>query len=333
MTTLSANPGDATSGQARSINPAPARDERGVGKALWIVIAIFCAGGFLSLFFRWFLVQHEHSRSSPEDWGHAYAVPLISAFLAWRQRAKLASIPTEVFWPALAPFLLGIGAYFVCVVGIKNHMLQGFSMILTLYALLLLMLGPRMMRWLFIPIAYLGFGVTIAEIIMIKITFPLQLIASQGAWIMLKIVALFAGFEVDVAGTTLTVITSNGTVHPLNVAEQCSGMRMVIAFFALAAAVAFISCRQWWQRVALLLLAAPVAVFMNVIRVAVLGLATLVDPGFSQGDAHMLIGTLLLVPGLGLFMLCVWALNKSVNEDEASLAAAGASNLGGSKGA
>ncbi len=43
---------------------------------------------------------------------------------------------------------------------------------------------------------------------------------------------------------------------------------------------------------------------------------TLADADLSQGEAHTLIGTLLLVPGLGLFMAMVWTLNRVVREPE-----------------
>jgi exosortase len=146
---------------------------------------------------------------------------------------------------------------------------------------------------------------------MIKVTFQLQLIASKGAWVMLSVIGSIFGFLVDLDGNTLSV---GG--NKLNVAEACSGMRMVVAFYALAATVAALGCRHWWQRVALLLLAAPVAIFMNVIRVAVLGLLSLGNVNLAAGEAHMLIGTLLLIPSLALFLAVVWTLNKLVNEDE-----------------
>ncbi|MFU8829143.1 MAG: archaeosortase/exosortase family protein, partial [Phycisphaerales bacterium] len=56
--------------------------------------------------------------------------------------------------------------------------------------------------------------------------------------------------------------------------------------------------------------AVPVAVFMNIVRVAVLAAITLVNPDFSVGGAHALIGTVLLIPAFLLFMFCVWLLKK-----------------------
>lgn len=291
-------------------SPSPSR-----GEGPWLTPEMGLMGGllllaFAGLFFRWFYVQHLMSSSMMEDWGHAYFIPLISGYLIWQRREALATIRPEIFWPGLAPFLLGIMAYFFCVAGIKNHMLQGFSIILTLFGMTLLILGPKAMRYLFLPIAFLGFGITISEMIMIQLTFPLQLIASQGGYIALSIAGLLGGFNVDVSGNVITLVTSSGQTVPLNVAEACSGMRMVVAFFALAGVAALVGCPFWWQRVVLVLMAAPVAILLNIGRVAVLGVLSIFDAELASGQAHTLIGTILLVPGLLLFIGVVWTLNR-----------------------
>jgi len=265
---------------------------------------------FIAMYFRWMLKQHEYSWAALEDWGHAYAIPGISGWLVWQQRKAILAEKVQPFWPALAPFLLGIMCYLFFVVGVPNHMLQGGSMILTLGSMALLICGTRIFRHLFLPIAYLAFAMTISQQIMERVTFQLQLFASKGAWALLMVIGSMQNFLVDLNGNMLSVGGNN-----LNVAEACSGMRMVVAFFALAGVIALISCKHWWQRTALMLLAAPIAILMNVIRVAVLGLASLWNINFAAGDAHMMIGTLLLFPSLLLFLAIVWALNKIVDDE------------------
>jgi exosortase len=276
--------------------------------------------GFGWLFYRWFYTQHLISMERPADWGHAYFVPLISGYMIWQSRAKLAQARVEPFWPGLAPLLLGVMAYFFFVATRfpGGHMVQGWALIVTLLGLVLLVGGPEVARWSFLPIAFLVFGVTISEMVMIELTFRLQLIASYGAWVILSAVGFVAGFSCDVGGNAIRIVTSDGrALPPLNVAEACSGMRMVIAFFALAGATALLGCRHWWQRAAVMILAAPISVLVNIGRVAVLGLLSLLNPDLSAGQAHTLIGTLLLIPGLGLFLLAVWALNRAVEDGPA----------------
>ena len=304
---------------APSSNPSAGR-VLGVFTPEGAVMAGVLAVAFGGLFFRWFYTQHLFSAGKIEDWGHAYVVPLISGYLIWQNRAELLRTPATVFWPGLAPMLLGIMCYFFFVASrfTGGHMVQGWAVILTLFGLSLLLMGPRMMRLVFVPIAFLVFGITISEIVMIKLTFPMQLIASQGAYLVLSVIGAVAGFTTDVSGNMLTVITPSGVTRPLNVAEACSGMRMLVAFFALSGAAGVLGCRMWWQRVALLLMAAPVAILVNIGRVAVLGLITLGNPNLASGQSHTLIGTLLLFPGLMLFMFVVWALNKAVREEPGS---------------
>lgn len=302
MTTVSTNqPAEAPAGDDRLITPA-----RGI--AIGLVAAAFAV-----LFQRWFATQHLWSSREIEDWGHAYVIPLISIYLIYLQRDQLMKLTPVVFWPGLAPFLLGIMTYFNWSVGpMGNHMIQGVGLVTTVFGAVLLLLGPQYMRRLFLPIAYLVFAITISERIMIEITFQLKLLASAGSGTVLTVLGMMFGFGCEVEGNVITLITPSGETKPMNVAEACSGMRMVIAFFALAGAVALLACKEWWQRVLLVLLGVPVALLMNVIRVVVLGLLSLGNADLATGDAHTMIGTLLLVPALGLFMGVVWALNKAV---------------------
>lgn len=277
------------------------------GLAISSVLAVL----FVVLFYQWFAFQVKMSWNNKEDWGHALVIPLISGYLLWQCRDQIARTPIKMFWPAVVPFLVGIHAYAYNLFFISNPMLQGFSMVLCLGSLTLFCGGNKILRYAFLPILYMLLMVTISDAIMLQVTFKLQLIASQGSWLMLSLIGEpFAWFSVDLVGNRLDIMTRSGEMHPLNVAEACSGMRMVVAFYALAGAVALLGCTEWWQRIALILVAGPVAVLMNMVRVTVLGLLTLVDPELAAGDAHTIIGTILLIPSLGLFMGVVWMLNR-----------------------
>ncbi len=302
MSTAGANPAEgvqADAALARWVTPAN------------LIIAGLTLFGFLALFYQWFGFQHRFSWGS-DDWAHAYVVPLISGYAIWKERDRLALMTPQLFWPGLLPLLLGIVCYFFFMLGFPNHMGQGFSIVLCIYGLVLLNLGPNITSLLTFPIAYLVFAVTISERVMQGVTFQLQLIATKGAYVLLNVMQI----TTDIAGNTLTIHKSSGETIPLNVAEACSGMRMVIAFYALGAAVAFLSTRLWWQRIAILLLAGPIAVFVNVLRVASLGVLSLWDEEFSKGNAHMAVGLLWLVPAFLLLMFSVWALKRMVDEPQ-----------------
>lgn len=292
-----------------------------LGSLRWqgtVLLGVVALGAFAWLFREWLAVQGVISYRNLDDWGHAFAVPLIAGYLLYQRRERLLKAPVKPFWPGLLPLLLGIACYVFFIVGVPTHMLQGFALVLAVFGFVLLVFGPQVLRVAIMPIAFLLFAVTISERVMIAITFQLQLIASQGGYLLLTIFGYPFGVESMVEGNVISVMDDAGNVNKLNVAEACSGMRMVVAFIALGAAVALTQCRHWWQRVAVLLLSLPVAVGLNVLRVAVLGFLTvLVDPDLASGEAHMLIGTLLLVPGLALFLLLVWVLNRVVSDEPA----------------
>ncbi len=275
-----------------------------------IVVLSLALIGFVAFCWRWFVTQNRYSSEFIQDWGHAYIVPLIVGYLIMRRWNEVIRTPVSTFWPGLLAFVVGLASYFFFVVGFPNHMSQGASLVLAVFGLALFAFGPAMMRILFLPIAFLIFGVTISEQIMIMVTFKLQNISAWGGYYFLVVLSPIFGFTVSLTGNNIEIVKNDGTSIPLGIAEACSGMRMVVAFVALAGSVALLSCHLWWQRTAVMLLAVPVAVVMNLVRIATLGLLSLIDPKLASGDAHIFVGTLLLVPALGLFMGAVWSLDK-----------------------
>jgi exosortase len=164
------------------------------------------------------------------------------------------------------------------------------------------------MRWLWFPIAYIIiFGQTVSERFISIVTYRLQDISARGAYLLL---GLF-GLDVDLTGNVLTVY-ENGQPHQLNVAEACSGMRMLVAFLALGVAMAYVSLPTVWQRVALVALGVPVAIFVNMLRVTTLGILGMIDSEFTAGEFHHFIGLIWLVPAFLLYMLILWILSNLV---------------------
>lgn len=332
MTTASANPGSVRAAKPVGQVVALAESDpltRLKSPSLWVPLAVLGAA-FVALAWRWILKQYQpalpldwkflepmggYSWQKPQDWGHSYIVPLISLFALYKDRHTLARRERSVFWPGLLVMVLGVVMYVFFIIGFSNHMFQGGALILCLSGLALLVFGPKVFGVLVFPLLYLLMAVTISEAVMNKVTYRLQDIAAQGAWVMLNMI----GIDTDITGNVLTPHDSNGkALEPLNVAEACSGMRMVIAFMALGLAVGWLGCAFWWQRIALFLMGVPLAVFMNVVRVAVLGVLSLINPNLSTGEAHSFIGNILLIPSFLMFLGIMWVLKKVQPDPSAS---------------
>lgn len=265
----------------------------------WVRI-LAVGASFCALFYHFLLNQMEISRDP--DWSHAYLIPAISAYYIYENRGRILALPARANWLGLPLMLLGVGLYFFFTLGpTANHTLQGAAMICTLLGLVLLLLGARLWWALMFPMLYLAMGVRMPPRLLLMVTPTLQVWASKGSYYLLNLL----GYDTDISGTVLTVY-HNGKTLPLNVAEACSGMRMIVAFIALGIAMAFLTCKAWWQRLALIFMGVPVAIFVNVLRVASLGIASTINPDLARGEAHVFIGTLWLIPAILIYLGLVW---------------------------
>ncbi len=262
------------------------------------------------VFFDFFQRQFRFAWSQPSDWGHTLLMPAVSGYFIWMRRAELARLqPFAQCWWGLVPIALGVGWYMVCVFGPKplyHHNIMSIGFACTLFGTAWLLFGTAAMRWLWFPLAFTCiFGQTLSEVLLNKVTFQMQDIAAYGAQFML----IMIGTDVDRSGNTLTV-WSNGVAHPLNVAEACSGMRMLVAFLALGVFLAYTNLKVPWQRVLLVVLGVPIAIVVNMIRVASMGVLTQIDQNFVDGEFHELIGFVWLLPALFLYMGTLWAIRN-----------------------
>jgi exosortase len=136
-----------------------------------------------------------------------------------------------------------------------------------------------------------------------QIALPLQNLAAKLSTVALRVM----GSQIEVSASALTITSLAGQVHHLTVAEACSGVRSLMAFLALGVAWAYLEQRPIWQRVVLVLFAAPIAIFCNVIRVTTTCSMFVLDkPEMGQSFMHEVTGIVMLAPALAMF----WGLSK-----------------------
>jgi len=268
----------------------------------------------LAVFYDFVRRQVAFAVSEPSDWGHTLIIPAVGAYFVWLRRDELVAEPFRPFWPALAILLVGVAWYALCVIGPKplfHHNLQAAGVTLALMGAAWTILGTRAIRVLWFPLLYVCiFSQTLSERMLSKFTFLLQDLAALGAYGLL----LVFGFDADRSGNTITVI-SEGVSHPLNVAEACSGMRMVVAFTALGTFLAYTQMRGLLQRTLMVLSAIPVAVAVNILRIVTLGVLSLADANFAAGEFHHFVGLVWMLPGLLLFLGVQWVINNILVDD------------------
>lgn len=276
---------------------------------LWVFVI-----GALIIAFHWHLLSRMvRIAIGDPDWSHMLIIPFISIYYIHLNRQKLMATPRRVSRWGLPFIVFGVIGYVLGIYPIRNDMAMGYSMILTIFGITLLLLGPGMMRVLWFPITFLVFAIKVSDAIWSIVASKMQTIAAYGAVMVLELTSFITGMHATLRGSTIDL--DYGQLNPpdaMNVAEACAGMRMLMAFLALGVALAFLFPRSWWQRVIMIGLAAPIAIFVNLMRVAVLGWLHLIDPSLAHGDFHIFVGMLMLIPAAGLLMFVGWCLDKMV---------------------
>lgn len=290
-----------------------------VPQAAVITAAVVLCGIVLWVFSSFFHRQWRWAVEHQADWGHTLVIPAIAFYFVYLNREKILAKPFRTAWLGLVPIVLGVAWYMFCTLGpptLHHHNVIAVGVASTIFGLVLLLCGYRAMLWLWFPLVYLFlFGQTISDRFLTIVTFKMQDIAAYGSFYMLMLM----GIDVERMGNTLTIL-HQGKEIPLNIAEACSGMRMLMAMLALGVAMAYIGLKRNWQRIVLVVLAVPTAIFVNMLRVVTLGLLAMVDSDFAAGDFHTAVGLVWLLPAFLILLGLLWMVRQTVvepDEDEA----------------
>src|SRR5262249_51913867 len=158
------------------------------------------------------------------------------------RREQLRADELRPSWWAL-PFLLSASA--LCLTGAWYFFpaLYQLSLLPMLAGLTLAVGGPRALRWAGPSIAFLIFMMPLPGRMESYLFGPLQRIATDSSTFLLQTVGIPALADGN-------VILLNEV--ELGVVEACSGLRMLIVFFALTVGMSLVIEGSWWLRVVLI---------------------------------------------------------------------------------
>ena len=257
----------------------------------WGLIAAVAA-----VFFLLYRINFEELASTwykDPNFSHGFLIPLISAFFIYLQWPTLERLPMRSSLTGLVLLMFAVASQVVFLV-YGQIQFSHLSMLVMLFGLVLWLLGWDYLKILWLPICYLIFMINPPQALYVKLTTPLQYLAASAGVHMLP----FFGITADRDATVIKILVGTDW-QQLNVAEACSGMHMLTAFFALAIALAYTTNRPVWQKIFLALCALPIAIFCNALRVALTGvLYAYVGQDWAQGSTHENLGLLMLIPAM-----------------------------------
>jgi exosortase len=249
------------------------------------------------------------------SWSHGFLIPLFSLYFIDQAKGKILNLQTRPNYLGLFLMICGIVFYFFNIVSPSGYgYFRPTSMIATLGAVVLFLGGWRLVKYTWLPILFLVFAVPLPDRIYFRLTYPMQELAAQATTVLLNLVS---GMEATVGGVVIDVIYKGQKLDPpLNVAEACSGMRLLMAFLALGVAMAYLHYRPIWQRIVLLASTIPIAIFCNIVRVTITGfIYILINPKYAQGIYHDLLGMATLPLAFGLYGFLAWFMSSLFVEE------------------
>lgn len=251
--------------------------------------------------FGWMLNAYT-AQDSPDS--HGLLVPLVVLGLLWWKREELLRCAPGAWWPGLVLLAAALALHLVGYV-VQQARLSIIALFLGIYALMGLAWGPRWLRASFFPYGLLAFCVPMGSLAE-PISFPLRLLVTK---IVAGISQGLFGFEVVRDGTQLINAAQN---YQYEVAAACSGIRSLIATVAIATIYGFMTFPKWWQRLALIASAFPLAVLGNVFRMMTIVIAAELGGQKAGGYVHEggplgILSLLPYVPAIaGLLVLGRW---------------------------
>lgn len=268
---------------------------------LWVRDPSWSHGFLIPLFSLYFIHQRRQSILDLE-----YLRDPLAEILAGRRLPRLQAGQTRPNYLGLV-LLLGMLVFYIFnVVSPSGYAyFRPLALIGTLGAVVLFLGGWRLLAHTWLPIVFLIFAVPLPRRYYVALTMPMRELAATVATVLLNMVG---GLQAGCNGVVIDIVYRGRHLEPaLDVAEACSGMRLLMAFLALGVAMAYLHERPWWQRLILLASTVPIAIFCNIVRVTVTGfIYVLADPKYTQGLYHDGLGLAMLPLAFGLYGFLAW---------------------------
>jgi exosortase len=212
---------------------------------------------------------------------HGILVIPAAAYMAWAKRDKLAAISPDpsrwwglglVAWGALQALLGTLGQWV---------WISRMAFLLSFVGCIVLVYGFRMVKELTYPLCTLLLMIAPPNFVFERLTLQLQLLASR-----LGAAALEAlGYSVLREGNVLEMVGIK-----LSVEEACSGIRSLVAIVFMCVLYNYFFVEKKSMRVWILVLAIPIAILGNAVRIIATGVAGQYNHAWVSGATHEAFG-------------------------------------------
>jgi exosortase len=234
-----------------------------------------------ALLYRGVITKLVSDWATDDNYSHGFLIVPIALYLAWERRDKVTQLPLRPSLMGLAIVLASVGVLTAGILGAELFLTR-ISIIGVLAGTIVFLFGWQHLRVLIFPVAFLLLMIPLPAIIFNKITFPLQLFASQAG-------------EYGLASLGVPVLREGNIIvlarTKLEVVEACSGIRSLVSLLTLGIVYAYFIDPRLPVRWLIALSAVPVAIIANGLRIAGTGVAAhYYGPEAAEGFFHSFSG-------------------------------------------
>ncbi|MEM6973049.1 MAG: VPLPA-CTERM-specific exosortase XrtD [Pseudomonadota bacterium] len=295
-----------TEGRSAGRFSLPVR-ELGLGPVLLFVNCLLAVTvfwqGFEELFRAWQLAEYSHGPM----------IPILSGLLFLRhlKTVPVREVAAYERLPGLGVLMLAIS---MALLGKLTRIpdIVTYSIIVWVAGILLISFGWRTGKLFWASVLHLVFMLPLPGIVYWKVSIHLRSVASEfGVWLV-----QLANVPVYLDGNIIDL-----GVYQLHVADACSGLRYLFPIMSFTYIFATLYRGPVWHKAVLLLAAMPLAVFMNSIRIGMIGvLVNYFGLEHAMGFSHIMegwvifIACILMMFGLAKLMLMMQGSPMSLSQ-------------------
>ncbi|WP_096788091.1 VPLPA-CTERM-specific exosortase XrtD [Rhodobacter sp. CZR27] len=232
------------------------------------------------------------------EYSHGPLIPVLSLLLFLRQLKSEPILGGPVNrWPGvgLLVFAMALGA-----LGKLSEIddVTAYALILWVGAMLLISFGWEQGRRFWPPVLHLVYMLPLPGLVYYKLSTFLQAVSSELGVLFLQLMQVPVFLDGNIIDLGVT---------KLHVAEACSGLRYLFPILSFSYIFAVLYRGPLWHKAVLLVAAAPIAVLMNSIRIALAGwIVNHWGIGHVEGFSHFFEGWVIFLSSVMLLFALAW---------------------------
>jgi len=227
----------------------------------WNYGGLMMIGAALLLFYGQTLLGLWKLWLSDPDYQYALVIPFVSAYIIWKKRIIIASMPVRPSWNGGIFVFLFLTVSLYGILGSSPSVVR-CALPLMILSITLFCYGWQRFRALAYPLFLLLFMIPLPTILETKIGVPLKYLSTKLGEILLRAV----GVSVYVEGNIIDL-----GVTQLQVVDACSGLRYILPLLGLGVIFVYFFEKTRWKQILLVFVTIPISILANGLRISITG--------------------------------------------------------------